>query len=230
MKKRAKLNPKLTAQTVYMGWAWFAFELLFLPGLLLAWLGKLNFSDAAVNFVYYLVNFFACLTIFRDFLSEQVKRAAKNMLPFLRAIALGFGLYYGGNFLMERLLALAAPGFSNVNDQNIAAMFARSPWLMGLGTVLLVPLAEECLFRGLVFSQLYAKDKPLAYAITAAAFAAIHVAGYLGQYSPLVLGLCFAQYLIPSLVLCWTYAHSGTILAPIFLHTAINVMATLELV
>jgi len=229
MKKRTKLTAKLTPQTIYLGWCWYAFELLFLPGLLLNWLGKLNFSDAGVNFVYYLLNFFFALSIFRDFLSESLKRASKNLLPFLRAIAVGFLLYYLANSLMERLLALAAPGFSNVNDQDIAAMFARSPWLMAIGTVLLVPLSEECMFRGLIFSQLYSKDKTLAYVITAVAFAAVHILGYLGQYPPLVLGLCFAQYLIPSLILCWSYGSSGTILAPIFLHTAINAMAAWKL-
>ena len=229
MKKRVRLTAKLSPQTLYMGWCWYAFELLFLPGLLLHWLGKLNFSDAGVNFVYYLLNFFFTLSIFRDYLSESMKRAAKDLLPFLGAIALGFGAWYLSNILLERLLTLAAPGFANVNDQHIAAMFARSPWLMAVGTVLLVPVGEECLFRGLVFSQLYSKDRLLAYVITAAAFAAVHIVGYLGQYSSLVLGLCFAQYLIPSLILCWTYAASGTILAPIFLHTAINAMAAWKL-
>ena len=230
MKKQTRLTAKLSPQTLYLGWAWFAFELLFLPSLLLHWLGKLNFNDAQVNFVYYLLNFLFCARIFRDFLGDSLKRAGKDILPFLRAIVLGFLGWYLSNEGIARLIRWIAPGFANVNDQSIAAMFARSPVLMAIGTVLLVPLAEECLFRGLIFAQLYRKDKPLAYAITAAGFAAVHVAGYLNQYPPAVLGLCFAQYLLPSLILCWTYAHCGSILAPIFLHTAINVMAILGLI
>ena len=229
MKKQIRLTAKLSDRTRYLGWAWFAFELLFLPSLLLHWLGRLNFNDAQVNFVYYLLNFLFCARIFRDFLGDSLKRAGKDIVPFLRAIVLGFLGWYLFNELLTRLLTLVAPGFGNVNDQSIAAMFARSPVLMAIGTVLLVPLAEECLFRGLIFAQLYKKDKAVAYAITAGAFAAVHVAGYLNQYPPAVLGLCFAQYLIPSLILCWAYAHCGTILAPIFLHTAINAMAIVSL-
>ena len=230
MKKSKRLTAKLTPQTQYLGWGWFAFELLFLPGLLLGWLGKLNFSDAQVNFVYYFLNFLVCSRIFRNFLSDSLKRAGKDLVPFLRAIALGFALYFLSDRLLTQLMGWVAPGFSNVNDQTIAAMFARSPWLMAIGTVALVPLAEECLFRGLIFAQLYQKDKPVAYAITAACFSAVHILGYLGQYSPTVLGLCFAQYLIPSLILCWSYAHCGSILAPIFLHTAINAVAVWKLI
>lgn len=229
MKKQTRLTAKLSPQAQSMGWAWFAFELLFLPSLLLHWLGKLNFSDAHVNFVYYLLNFLFCARIFRDFLSDSLKRAGKDIVPFLRAIVLGFLGWYLANEGLSRIMSLVAPGFANVNDQHIAAMFARSPVLMAVGTVLLVPLAEECLFRGLIFAQLYRKDKPVAYAITAGCFAAVHVAGYLGQYPTAVLGLCFAQYLVPSLILCWAYGHCGSILAPILLHTAINALAILGL-
>lgn len=229
MKKKTKRLPKLSDRTAFLGWGWFAFELLFLPGLLLDWLGRLNLGDAQVNFIYYFLNFFVCFSIFREFLKENLKKAAKNLPAFLGTVALGFGGYYLANTLLGGLLELAAPGFANVNDQNIAAMFARSPWLMAIGTVLLVPLAEECLFRGLLFSRLYARGKALAFWVTAACFATVHVAGYLGQYSPLVLGICFAQYLIPSLILCWSYANSGTVFAPIFLHTAINAMAVMGL-
>ena len=229
MKKRPKFNPKLTEQTLYLGWGWFIFELAFLPGLLLNWLGKLNFSDAWVNFSYYFLNFFVCLRIFRDLLKKDLKTAGKELPRFLGAVALGFAGFVLADRGVDRLLSLAAPGFSNVNDQHIAAMFARSPWPMAIGTVLLVPLGEECLFRGLIFGGLYRKNKAAAYALTAAGFAGVHVLGYWGQYSPTVLALCFVQYLIPGLLLCAVYVYSRTIFAPIFLHTAINTIAVWEL-
>ena len=191
MKKQTRLTAKLSPQAQSMGWAWFAFELLFLPSLLLHWLGKLNFSDAHVNFVYYLLNFLFCARIFRDFLSDSLKRAGKDIVPFLRAIVLGFLGWYLANEGLSRIMSLVAPGFANVNDQHIAAMFARSPVLMAVGTVLLVPVVEETFYRAMIFRMLFDKHPIAAYGLSMVIFSCIHIAGYIGSVDWLTMVLCF---------------------------------------
>ena len=93
---------------------------------------------------------------------------------------------------------------------------------MVIGTVVLVPPAEECLFRGLIFRSLYKKSHWAAYILSILAFAVIHIIGYIGQYSPLELVMAFLQYLPAGLCLAWSCVRSETIYAPILIHAAIN--------
>ena len=220
----------ISQQTAIAGWAYYAFSLFFLPGLLLDLAARLGIGDAVVNFVYYLLNFFFAFSIFRGFLVDSLAHAGNHLLRFLLAVGLGFTLNHALTGLLSGALLRLVPDFANVNDQAIASMFAQAPTLIGVGTVLLVPLAEECLYRGLIFGQLYPKNKVLAFAVSACAFSAVHVMGYVGAYPAATLGLCFVQYLPAGLILAGAYAFCGSIWAPILIHTATNAVAVLGLV
>jgi len=74
----------------------------------------------------------------------------------------------------------------------------------------------------LIFRELYGKSRWAAYLVSIAAFAAVHIIGYLRVYSPMELLLSFLQYLPAGLCLAWSYAKSDTIFAPILIHTAVN--------
>ena len=90
---------------------------------------------------------------------------------------------------------------------------------------MLVPLAEECFFRGLLFRNLYSWSPVAAYLISMAAFSAIHVVGYIGTASPLHLLVSFLQYLPAGYCLAWCYHQTGTIITPIIMHTLTNAMS-----
>ena len=111
------------------------------------------------------------------------------------------------------------------NDEAILSMKQGSFFLMALGTVVLVPPVEECFFRGLIFRNLYSSSKWAAYLVSILAFAAIHILGYIGTYSPLELVLAVLQYLPAGLCLAWSYTRADTIFAPILIHAAINATA-----
>ena len=104
-------------------------------------------------------------------------------------------------------------------------MQAENRLLVFIGTVLLVPPVEECLYRGLIFRNLYPSSKWAAYLVSILAFAAIHILGYIGTYSPLELVLAVLQYLPAGLCLAWSYTRADTIFAPILIHAAINATA-----
>lgn len=228
--KKMKLYNSISQQTAVAGWVYYTFELLFLPGLLLTLAGMLGVGDAVVNFVYYLLNFVCVLSIFREFLAGSLEQAAKRFWPFLRAIVLGAAVCWAVNQGMSLLMERISPDFANVNDASVTAMVAEQPILMGIGTILLVPLAEECLFRGLVFSQLRPVNRAAAYAVSVLAFCAVHVVGYVGVYPTATLALCFLQYIPSGLILAWSYEHCGSIIAPVLVHTAINAIAVLGVV
>ena len=101
--------------------------------------------------------------------------------------------------------------------------------LMSIGTVLLVPVVEEMLFRGVLFGRLYQKNCFLAYALSTILFSCIHIVGYLGVYAPTDLFLSFLQYVPAGICLAWSYAKSGCIWAPILIHIAVNQVGTLSM-
>ena len=114
------------------------------------------------------------------------------------------------------------PGYVNQNDASIAAMKKGGYYLMLLGTVVLAPLTEECVFRGLIFRNLWKTSAIAAYLLSVAAFSAVHIIGYVGVYSPLHLVLAFLQYLPAGIWLAWCYTKSGSIFGPIVMHAIIN--------
>ena len=101
-------------------------------------------------------------------------------------------------------------------------MSQGNAFLMGIGTVVLVPPAEECFYRGLIFRNLYAKSPCAGYVVSILAFAMIHILGFVGIYTPLELLMALLQYLPAGVCLAWCYTKADTIFAPILLHAAIN--------
>ncbi len=121
------------------------------------------------------------------------------------------------------------PEFANSNDNSIAAMAQSSFLLTFVGTVLLVPLAEECMFRAGVFGLLYRRNPLLAYGISAALFALVHIDGFFGLADGRLLLLNFLQYLPAGVVLAAAYQLCGTVFAPVFIHMAVNALGMLTL-
>ena len=98
---------------------------------------------------------------------------------------------------------------------------------MLLCTVILVPTAEETIYRGLLFAPLYRKNRVLAYIVSMCVFSFVHLINYIGYADLLTLGLCFLQYLPAGFALAWAYARADSICAPILMHTQINLMSML---
>ena len=127
--------------------------------------------------------------------------------------------------LVNSAIGRWAPWFSNVNDRSIGALAAQNYAAMAFCVVVLVPVVEEMLYRGLLFGSLYAKNKYLGYIASVAIFALVHVLGYVGDFSWTHLLLCFLQYLPAGAALAWAYVESDTIWAPILMHMTINLLS-----
>lgn len=229
MNGKNHLKNAMTDREAGFGLAYWAAELFVLPALLTALAGRLGLDDGQINFVYYCLNFGFCLLIFRAFLKKNLTQAGKTLWPFVLAVIAGFLAHQVWEFASQWLLGVFAPSFSNVNDGAIARMVSAHPILMGVGTVVLVPLAEECMFRGLLFGKLRTTSRAAGYWVSVLAFCAVHVMGYIGVYEPWVLLVCFAQYIPAGLILARAYEYSGSIFAPIVIHAAVNAVSILNL-
>ena len=225
--RKPNLSVSLTQKELVGGWLYLAFEALCLFTLLTTLNRYLAhpMSNAEMNFAYFGLNFLAALWIFHDFLDRNGAQFRKHPIEFFQALILGLVAYYVCTWAVGHFIRLIDPGFANANDAAITSMMGSSRFLMTVGTVILVPLAEECLFRGLIFRTLYSSSRWAAYIVSILVFAAVHIVGFITQYSPLELLLSFLQYLPAGLCLAWTYTKADCIFAPIAMHTVINAVA-----
>lgn len=213
-----------SSQETVGGFCYFAFQLLLLPELLKLVNAQLSvpLREAELNFVFYMINFLAVLLIFHEFFGSAARQAVRHPAYLCQAVILGLAAYYACLFTVNWVIGVLVPGFSNYNDSAISAMRQESRLLVVIGTVILVPTAEECFFRGLIFRNLYGKSHWAAYLVSMLAFAFVHILGYAGQYTPLEMLMALLQYLPAGLCLAWSYTKADTIFAPIAIHAAVN--------
>ena len=215
-----------------VGWLYLPFYILLLPlvlgviaGLLLTLLGLTLEEEALsihLNFAYGIVNFCFAGIFFRRYLVKSARQIPQFPDRFFAALFGGFGMYLLGNLVMGTLTQIISPGMENINDAAIGTMVGSGALEMLIYTVVLVPLAEETLFRGLIFTTLRPHSRFAAYAVTMIVFSAIHVLSYIGTAPMLTIILCFIQYLPASFALAWALEYSGSIWASIGIHTAAN--------
>ncbi len=219
-----QLSVSMTRQETLLGCGYLAFQLLVLPTLLQFGNDILSkpFTIAEINFLFFAINFVSTTIIFRRFLEASGKKALSNPGFVLIKSIYGFIGYWVLNYAIAMIILQISSDFYNVNDSAIDAMTNENMSLMSFGTILLAPVAEELLFRGLIFRGLYNKNNLLGYVVSTIAFACLHVIGYIGQYEPAHLALCLLQYLPAGICLAWAYAEADSIFAPILMHIAIN--------
>ena len=223
IKSRASSPCPSTRESIW-GACYLLFQMLALPSFLYWANGQVDtpLSDPELNFLFYIVNFVSILLIFHDFLARSLSQLLNHPIDGLQAAILGFVAYYVCFHAMDWIVSLVLPGYTNYNDESIADLSRGNYFLMFLGTVILVPPVEECLYRGLIFRNLYKKSHWAAYVISIAAFSCLHILGYIGTYSPSGLIIAFLQYIPAGLWLAWSYIKGESIFVPILIHAAVN--------
>ncbi len=219
-----KLSISLNKQEQIQGAAYLCISLAFLP-VLFPYCITLLFpyvNDAEINFFYFCFNFLCMVMILRKFLWQSLQQLGAHPLRLTTSILRGIFTYFLLNYVVSFLLYWLAPDFFNVNDNSIALLAHQNYTLVAFGTIFLVPVAEECLYRGLVYGTLQEKSPALALILSTLLFASIHIMGYIGSYDFLHLLICFVQYLPAGFCLAWAYRRADNIFAPIFMHAIIN--------
>ena len=218
----------LTKSERRWGLPYFALQMLVIPFLVANICVLMGItSGTAMNLICFYINAALAAWIFRELLAASFRNAARSWKDTLLTAVEGFCLYWVLNVAATVLILLMEPEFGNVNDAQVGAMLKESPLLMTVAVIFAAPLAEECLFRGWLFTGLSKRSLPRAYAVTCAVFSAIHVVGYIGLYDARTLALCFVQYLAPSFALCWACRKNDSLCAPLLMHMLINTIACL---
>lgn len=222
MKKVLSVSP--SKKECILGAVYIPLELLILPAVLVFINGFLPdpLTDEKLNVVFFIVNFGVTTLIFRSFIRETLLNARRRIAVIGFAALRGLLMYWAGNILVTILILRIKPDFINVNDASIATMAQANFLPMAICTIFFVPVAEELLFRGVLFGGCYQRSPVLGFLVSTVVFSAIHVIGYVSLYSWDTLLLCFIQYIPPSIALGWAYARSGSILSPVIMHIVIN--------
>ena len=219
-----KFFAKPTSNESVFGFIYFLLQLLIIPAIITVVNMMLPnpYPEAAENFIFFAVNFIFVTVIFRKFLLSNFRVLAERPWMVLRYAGIGFLIYMAGNWAFGLLVSLLVPDFSNINDAIIMEMVQDNYNLMTIGTVLLVPVAEECFYRGLIFRNLCDKSPLLGYILSMVFFSLAHVLGYVTVEDLGTLTICFLQYLPAGFALAWSYRRCGSIFAPILIHMTVN--------
>ena len=218
------LPVSLTQTEKVLAWSFWGLQLLVLPSAIS--LLVLSFAPgmgvAEQNFLYLAFSFLVVSAIMLRFLRQSFKVFFVRPFYALRWAGICYILYWVSFVALTFLLTTLVPAFQNVNDTTVFTLFRESPTLTTIGVVLLAPITEELIYRGVIFGSIHSHSRFAAYAVSCIVFSAVHVVGYIGQWDALTLALCFVQYIPAGLCLAWAYARSGTILSPILIHIAVN--------
>ena len=232
---KKKTSPYMTPGEQIAGTVFFVIYLVVLPfaaGPLFRLAGRLldvTISAALQNVIYYYVLFAVTVLIFHKFLARTCRNLADNLGGACRMLLVGLVALYGLNELAYRLTNLIITNRTNLNATAISAQMDSAPYMTLLIVVLLAPFVEEVLFRGLVFGNLKGKSRPVAYVVSCALFALLHVWQFAVVYQDVTYFLLMLQYLVPGAVLAWVYDRSGTLWTSIALHALTNALSVLAM-
>lgn len=231
---RKKPTESLTGLERFGGGVFFALYLLLLPlaakpalDLLGNLLGRRIPEDMG-GVIYYYALFAVTVILFHSLLMKTTRRFLDDIGLALKTAGIGIVAHYGLCELASRLGGLLTDRAGNLNDAAISARTFNAPHMTLLIVVFLAPFVEETLFRGLVFGGLKERSRPLAYVVSCALFALLHVWQFAVANRDPGYFLLMVQYLIPGLVLAWAYDHSGTLWASIGLHAGVNALSVLS--
>lgn len=218
-------RPQMTEQERRVGWAFFALYLVVFPfvvggvvGILDERLG-LSLAPAQSIAIYYAVVLLLLVTVFWDFLRHAAIILRENLRPslFILAVTLLAGL-------MGTVLAGLVPlPVENQVLTDYKEQFMLTPGSTVAVAVLLRPLVEEILYRGLLFGSMRKRySRAVAYGVSAAVFALACVwQNMIPSGSPAYLLLAI-QYLPLGICQCWCYDVSGSVLTPMALRVILN--------
>lgn len=222
---RRNWKTEMTVSERQRGWAFFLLYLLVFPRLN-AWVQRLWMGDAEVltaeaNVVYYAFLFTLCLFIFWSFLRTDFLELLDWLPEALSSLVLGFAAGAVGRFLLGRLpLPVADP---------IPAQYAQEFRAAPLPTLalilLLIPVVEEVVYRGLIYGALRNYSRPLAFAASAVLYALAVVWQYALERSDPRYLLLALLYLPLSAALTWCYDRGGSLWGCAVLHGGFNGLA-----
>jgi membrane protease YdiL (CAAX protease family) len=214
-----------------LGWFYLFFHV-FLLSPLAHWLNTqlpAAMNESWLSLFSYGFSFLILVMIFHAFLTTAAGNASKNGPQWLRAVALGFCIYYTSSAMMDLFLPNWFSEYKQISNATLISLMKLEFLPMVIGVVVLVPFVEEILYRGIMFRTLFNWNKTAGYVAAIVIYAGIHIMAYANESDPFTLFVYFLQFLPAGFTLAWTYANSDNIFAPIVIHIIINAMGVFSM-
>ena len=185
-----------------------------------------GFNDMQYNMFAYTVGFAVLSLSMSRFLRESFDVFWDNFMASMKAIGVNIILYYVTQYAITLALLLVLPSVENPNTEAVGMAVAINSKVMKFIAVVLAPIVEEILFRGIVFGTIAGKNKTAAYIVSTVLFAAYHLWSYLFAGVDFILILLYSIEYVPGAVFfAKSYDESGNIWTPILMHAVMNYVA-----
>ena len=219
---RRTWKTEMTTSETQRGLVFFLLYLLLFPRLN-AWFQRLLMGDgetlvAEANVIYYIFLFSLTLFIFWGFLKKDFFRLLDWLPENLFSVALGF-LAAAGSWVLLNLLPF--PVKDPVSAQ-YAQEFLAAPIPTLTLILLLIPVVEETLYRGLIYGHLRSYSRPLGFAFSTLLAALAQMWRYALDYGDPRYLLLSLLYLFPSAALHWCYDRGGSVWSCVLLHSVFH--------
>ena len=149
----------------------------------------------------------------------------------LYSATIGIGMIYVVSIISNTIINLILGGSSNdsANQLLFESYLNKDLIFMFIQSVILAPVLEELLFRGLIFRSLRSINRNLAFFASAFLFGFLHIysALFAGDLTQLVYLLSYGGM---GFVFTYTYEKRKTICVPMLIHMINNLVAVLVLV
>ena len=217
-------RPQLTRKEQIRGLIFFGLYFLVFPALkmVVEWFFDhffgLYLSEAMSATVYYYLMGILTVLVFWSFL----KNGLTILTDFLPENLLAFATGLVGAGVLHLLVSLLPWPMDNPNPVSWAEQYAYSPAATIVIVVILMPLIDEVLFRGLVFGSLRRFSRPLAWVCSVLLFMIYSVWTFAVAYGDARYLVLAFQYLPMALALTWCYDRGGSIWSAVVLHAVID--------
>lgn len=204
------------------GWVFFALYVFLFPPLMgliqRAMGGELPVAEA--NVIYYLL----CVTLVLLVLWNFLKKSFFLLLDWLPENLFAFVTGLAGAGALHFLVMLLPYPVDNPSLLSYQAEFALSPKATAVILLVLMPVVEEVLFRGVLFGTVGRYSRPLAYVLSTGLYAVYCVWQFVYSFGAVDFRylLLAAQYLPMGLALSWCYDRGGSVWSAAVLHAVIN--------
>lgn len=209
------------------GWIYFPIHTVLLPlflGTVLVLVSGKMPSEITCNIWYYAIGLAFTLIAMWKFL----RRSYENMLDRLTYSLAMILAAYAVDVLLSLVLQLGMSLFGELpipNNDVIVDLAGQDYRRMIAVAVLMAPLVEECLFRGVVFGTIRQKSRFWAYLVSVLLFSLYHVWQYALVYADARFLLSALQYVPVSIALTYCYDRTQSIWPPVFFHMFINALS-----
>ncbi len=188
-----------------------------------------NITAEQYSLIFFLVSFVIVFLFCRNYLKNSFSDFLDGKFFSFSSIVSGYIGYYIIAYVVS-MLSISMNAGSNPNDSAVFEQIKINQSTVIAISVLLGPIVEETLFRGVVFGSIRRKNRFMAYLISFLLFAIYHlweyfVQGFESGAVDWAMLIHLIDYLPASLALAWSYEKSGSVWSPIILHALINILS-----